>query len=157
MMRHEMSEIVMRYEMSDKCWMTWDPDMRWLTWDGDLRWVTWDEWHVMSDMWLTDSDPIPSVISLFWTLWETLCLTLFFSLEARLSDVMMNMRWVTWDRAWDEWETPWNAIPILLDRRTLRDVHKLLWMGWAEVTGNIMRWLVGRGHGQKLKWPPETI
>ena len=138
-----------------------------------MSWVKWDELHVMIDMWLTDSDPILSVNSLFLTLWLTLCLTLFLSLEARLSDVMLrhemidmrsrhelsdmrsrhemsDVRWVTWDRDWDEWETPWNPIPISIGRRTLRGGHKLLRRGWAEVSGNIMRWLVGSGHGQKL-------
>ena len=96
--RHEISVIVMRHEMSDMWWVTWDQDMKWVTWDWNMRWViweewsndeTWDEWHGISDMWLTDADPILSVISLFWTLWQTLCLTRFLTLEARLSDVMM--------------------------------------------------------------------
>ena len=64
-----MSDVVMRHEMSDMWWVTWDGEMRWMTWDRDMRWVTWDEWYVMSDMWLTDSDPLLSVNSLFWTLW----------------------------------------------------------------------------------------
>ena len=84
-----MSHVVMRHEMSDMWWITWDREMSWMTWDRDMRWVTWDDWHEMSDMWLADCDPLLSVNSLFWTLWQTLCLTLFLSLEASLSDVMM--------------------------------------------------------------------
>ena len=68
-----MSDVVMRHEMNDMWWVTWDQDMRCVTWDEWRNDETWAEWHKMSymwwNMWLTDSDPILSVNSFFWTLW----------------------------------------------------------------------------------------
>ena len=143
-MRHEMSEVVTRHEMSDMWWLTWDGDMRWVTWDQEMRWVTWDrdmrwvtwdewrndetwdEWHVINWLWPYTFYEFPFLNPLVNPL-----LNPFLILEARLSDVIIRHEMSDMRSNWDKWETPWNPIPILLGRRTLRVGHKLLRRGWA--------------------------
>ena len=152
--------------------------MRWVTcheWHEIETWhewheiETWDNWHEMSDEMMRRelSDMrwvICDVLLVINWLWPyTFCEFSFLNL---LVNPLLNPFLILWgqaewryDETWDEWheiETvmsgrhPKNPIPILLGRRTLRVGHMLLRRGWAEVTGNIVRWLVGRGHGQKL-------
>ena len=131
--RHEMSDMRSRHEMSD---------MRGVTKWWDMSWVTWDELHVMKH-----------VINWLWP--YTFC---EFPFVNPLVNPFINPFLIPWgqaewcnDETWDEWETAWNPIPILLGRRTLLDEHMLLRRKWAEVTGNIMRYLVCRTHEQKFK------
>ena len=132
-----MSDMRSRHEMSD---------MRSRHETIDMRWVICDEFHVINGLW-------PYTFSEF----------SFLNLVVNL---LLNPFLISWgqaewryDETWDEWheiETvmserhPKNPFPIILGRRTQRGGHMLLQRGWAEVTGNIVRWLVGRGHGQKL-------
>ena len=152
--------------------------MRWVTchewheietWDEWHEIETWDDWHEMSDEMMRRelSDMILvicDVLHVINWLWPyTFC---EFSFPNLLVNPLLNPFLILWGKSewcyneiWDEWheiETvmserhPINPIPILLGRRTLRFGHNLLRRGWEEVTVNIMRWLKGRGHGQKL-------
>ena len=123
----EMSEVMMKKEMSD------------------MRWMTCDEWHVINWLWP-----------------YSFCEFLFLNplVNPLLNPFLIVYGQAEWrnDETWDEW----HEIETEMSERQPETVFLSFWAGgrcrvgisycyrgWAEVTGNIMRWLECRGFEQK--------
>ena len=151
--RHEMSDMRSRHEMSDMRSRHEMSDMRWVTKWWDMSSVTWDELHVMKH-----------VSNWLWP--YTFCEFPFLN---PLVNPLLNPFLIPWGQAeWHNDETwdKWHEIETEMSERQPQTLFLSFWAegrcgvgisycggggvlrrGWAEVNGNIMRWLEGRGNG----------